>query len=246
VTGDTTLQRDAFARDQGQASYEALVLVQARLKTAIIASILPADLVVLRDPVHGDLLLDIPTILAHVASIHGNVTVENLLVWKAALLEKLSSPADFLKHVALFTERYQRVHLEEPIAPSALFGIFESTFSHHPAFSPSLGRFYETNPDWKKHTVAALMAPITPSLPYIQKLASPSHAAFGALGFPAPPIVAPAVAPPASLSKTALKKLKRRLGKRSRVNNLHHNTLPCLPIWQGGVLLSRRISRREH
>ncbi len=47
------------------------------------ASILPADLVALRDPVHGDLLLDIPTILAHVASIHGNVTAEDLLVWKA-------------------------------------------------------------------------------------------------------------------------------------------------------------------
>ncbi len=72
------------------------------------------------------------------------------MVWKAAMLEKLSSPADFLKHMALFTEKYQRVHLEEPIAPSALFGIFESTFSHHPAFSPSLGRFYETNPDRKK------------------------------------------------------------------------------------------------
>jgi hypothetical protein len=68
---------EAFARDQ--ASYDALVLVQARLKTAIIASILPAYLVALRDPVHGELLLDIPTILAHVASIHGNVTAEDLL-----------------------------------------------------------------------------------------------------------------------------------------------------------------------
>ncbi len=93
-------------------------------------------------------------------------------MWKAALLEKLSSPEDFLKHVALFTERYQKVHLEEPIAPSALFGIFESTFSHHPAFSPSLGWFYETNPDRRKHTVAALVAHIIPSLPYIKKLAS--------------------------------------------------------------------------
>ena len=55
VAGDTTLQRETFARDL--ASYEALVLVQARLKTAIISSILPADLVALRDPVHGDLLL---------------------------------------------------------------------------------------------------------------------------------------------------------------------------------------------
>ena len=39
VIGDTTLQHEAIARDQ--ASYEALVLVQARLKTAMIASILP-------------------------------------------------------------------------------------------------------------------------------------------------------------------------------------------------------------
>ena len=62
---------------------------------------LPADLVALRDPVHGDLLLDIPTILAHVATIHGNVSAEDLLVWKAALLEKLSSPTDFLKQSVL-------------------------------------------------------------------------------------------------------------------------------------------------
>jgi hypothetical protein len=55
VAGDTTLQRETFARDL--ASYEALVLVKARLKTAIIASILPADLVALHDPLHGDLLL---------------------------------------------------------------------------------------------------------------------------------------------------------------------------------------------
>ncbi len=72
--------------------------MQARLKTAIITSILPADLVALRDPVHGNLLLDIPMILAHVTTIHGNVTAEDLLVWKAALLEKLSSRTDFLKH----------------------------------------------------------------------------------------------------------------------------------------------------
>jgi hypothetical protein len=60
---------------------------------------------------HGDLLLDIPTILARVATVHGNVPAEDLLVWKAALLEKLSSPADFLKHVALFTKRYPKVLL---------------------------------------------------------------------------------------------------------------------------------------
>ena len=239
VAGDTTLQREAFARDL--ASYEALVLVQARLKTAIIASILPADLVALRDPVHGDLLLDIPTILAHVASIHGNVTAEDLLVWNATLLEKLSSPADFLKHVALFTERYQRVHLEEPIAPSALFGIFESTFSHLPAFSPSLGRFYETNPDRKKHTVANLVAHITPSLPYIQKLASPSHAAFVAWVFPSPHLLPLRLFPLPLFPKPPL---KRRLRKRGRMTNLLPNTLPCWSIWQGRVLLSHRISRR--
>ncbi len=96
--------------------------MQARLKTAIIASILPADLVALRDPVHGNILLDIPTILAHVALIHGNVTAEDLLAWKAALLEKLSSSTDFLKHAALFAERYQKLHLEEPIAPRRCLG----------------------------------------------------------------------------------------------------------------------------
>ena len=233
VAGDTTLQRETFARDL--ASYEALVLVQARLKTAIISSILPADLVALRDPVHGDLLLDIPMILAHVATIHGNVSAEDLLVWKAALLEKLSSPTDFLKHAALFTERYQKVHLEEPIAPSALFGIFESTFSHHPVFSPSLGRFYETTPDRRRHTVAALVAHITPSLPYIQKLSSPSHAAFGALGFPSPPIVAPAVAPTASLSKTALKKAARKV-KQSEQLSSRHTVLLVYLAGQGVVV----------
>ncbi len=130
------LEAPRFSARRDLVSYEALVLVKARLKTAIIASILPADLVALRDPVHGDLLLDIPTILAHVCGqnsweCHGG----GPFGVKAALLEKLSSPADFLKHVALFTERYQKVHLEEPIAPSALFGIFESTFSPPCVFS---------------------------------------------------------------------------------------------------------------
>jgi hypothetical protein len=178
--------------------------------------------------------------LAHVADIYGNVTVEDFLVWKAALLEKLSSPADFLKHVALFTEKYQKVHLEEPIAPSALFGIFESTFSHHPAFSPSLGRFYETNPDRKKHTVAALVAHITPSLPYIQKLVSPSHAAFGALGFPANPIVVPAVVPPASLSKTALKKAARKAKQSEQLSSQHAALLVYLA--GQGVVVSPHLA----
>jgi hypothetical protein len=184
--------------------------VQARLKTATIASILPADLAALRDPVHGDLLLDIPTILAHVALIHGNVTAEDLLAWKAALLEKLSSPTDFLKHAALFAERYQKLHLEEPIAPSALFGIFESTFSHHPAFYPSLGRFYETNPDQKKHTVFALVAHITPSLPYSKKTCLPLPCSFWCPGFSRAPKCCSCGCSPASSSKTALKKAARK------------------------------------
>ena len=181
VAGDTTLQRETFARDL--ASYEALVLVQARLKTAIISSILPADLVALRDPVHGDLLLDIPTIMAHVATIHGNVSAEDLLVWKAALLEKLSSLTDFFKHTALFNERYQKVHLEEPIAPSALFGIFESTFSHHPAFSPSLGRFYETTPDRRKAHGGGFGGPHHPFLTLHPKTFLPLPCSFRGVGF---------------------------------------------------------------
>ena len=80
----------------------------------------------------------------------------------------------------------------------------------------------------RKHTVAALVAHITPSLPYIQKLSSPSHVAFGALGFPAPPIVAPAVAPPASLSKTALKKAARKAKQREQPVSQHSALLAYL------------------
>ncbi len=54
----------------------AWVEVQAKLLTAIIASVMPADLLALRDPLFGDLLLDIPTVLAHVAKEHGRVTAE--------------------------------------------------------------------------------------------------------------------------------------------------------------------------
>ncbi len=143
------------------------------------------------------------------------------------MLEKLSSSADFLKHVALFTERYQKVHLEEPIAPSALFGIFESTFSHHPAFSPSLGRFYETNPDWKKHTVANLVAHITPSIPYIQKLASLPMQLSVLWVFTSSRLLLLQLFPLPLIPKPPL---KRRLGKRSRRNSLPHNTLLCWPI----------------
>ena len=80
-----------------------------------------------------------------------------------------------------------------------------------------------------------MVAHITPSLPYIQKLASPSHAAFGALGFPAPPIVAPAVVPPASLSKTALKKAARK-AKQSEQLASQHTALLAYLAGQGVVV----------
>jgi hypothetical protein len=54
---------------------------------------------------------------------------------KAALLQKLASPADFRNHAALFAEKAAAIHLEEAIAPTALFAIFKETFAHHhPSF----------------------------------------------------------------------------------------------------------------
>ncbi len=108
----------------------AWVEVQAKLLTAIIASVLPADLLALRDPLY----------------------------------------AGFLTHAALFAEKSARINLEEVIAPTALFTIFERTFAHHPSFLPTLGRFYEATPDRLKHTVPNLVALLTPALPFITKL----------------------------------------------------------------------------
>ena len=117
----------------------AWVEVQAKLLTAIIiASVLPADLLALRDPLYGDLLLDIPTVLAHVAKEHGRVTAEDIAALRATLYEKLALPAGFLTHAALFAEKSARINLEEVIAPTALFTIFEGTFAHHPSFLPTL------------------------------------------------------------------------------------------------------------
>jgi hypothetical protein len=112
------------------------VEVQAKLLTAIIASVLRADLLALRDPLYGDLLLDIPTVLAYVAKEHGRVTAEDIAALRATLYEKkLALPAGFLTHAALFAEKSARISLEEVIAPTALFTIFEGTFARHPSFT---------------------------------------------------------------------------------------------------------------
>ncbi len=104
----------------------AWVEVQAKLLTAIIASVLPADLLALRDPLYVDLLLDIPTVLAHVAKEHERVTAEDIAALRATFLyEKLVLPAGFLTHAALFAEKSARINLEEVIAPTALFTIFD-------------------------------------------------------------------------------------------------------------------------
>ena len=190
------------------AHHEAWVNVRANLLAAVVKSVAPADLTALRDPVHGILLLTLPQILAHVLLVHGLVTAADLAAMKAELLEKLASPADFPSHVARFAERAGKIHLEEPIAPTALFALFKETFSHHPSFLSSMSRFYESFPLRTDHTVPNLVAHITPSLPFIIEMSSPSHAAFGLLGFPQPPTVVSSSNPPVPVppSKTALKK----------------------------------------
>ena len=210
--------RDGYTR--ALAHHEAWVTVRANLLAAVVKSVAPADLTALRDPVHGILLLTLPQILAHVLLVHGLVTAADLAAMKAALLEKLASPADFPSHVARFAERAGKIHLEEPIAPTALFALFKETFSHHPSFLSSMSRFYESFPLRTDHTVPNLVAHITPSLPFIIELSSPSHAAFGLLGFPQPPTAASSSAPLVPPSKTALKKAARK-GKQGKQRDQH-------------------------
>ena len=64
-----------------------MVEVQAKLLTAIIASMLPADILALRDPLYGDILLDIPTVLVHMAKTHGAVTAEDISALKVACMK---------------------------------------------------------------------------------------------------------------------------------------------------------------
>jgi hypothetical protein len=92
------------------------------------------------------LLLTLPALLAHIKTVHGTVTAIDLSAMKAALLQKLASPADFRNHAALFADRAAAIHLEEAIARTALLAIFKKTFAHHPSFLPSMGRFFETTP----------------------------------------------------------------------------------------------------
>ncbi len=99
------------------------------------------------------------------------------------MYDKLALSVGFLTHAALFAEKSARINLEEVIAPTALFVIFEGTFSHHPAFLPTLGRFYEATPDRLQHTVPNLVAFLTPALPFITKLSNTSTSVFGAFGF---------------------------------------------------------------
>ncbi len=58
--------RDSYNREV--AKYESYLDVNAKLLQAIIiiVSVLPEDMMALRDPVFGDLLLTIPVVLAHV------------------------------------------------------------------------------------------------------------------------------------------------------------------------------------
>ncbi len=153
----------------------------------------------LRDPLYGDLLLDIPTVLAHVAKEHGRFTAEDIAALRATLYEKLALPAGFLTHAVLFAEKFARINLEEVIAPTALFAIFEGTFAHRPSFLPTLGRFYEATPDRLRPTVPNLVAFLTPALPFITKLSNPPPSVFGAFGLVPPVPTDPAVVPPLSV-----------------------------------------------
>jgi hypothetical protein len=74
--------RDSYNREV--AKYESFLDDNAKLLQAIIVSVLPEDMMTLRDPVFGDLLPTIHVVLAHVKTTHGNVT--------AALPSRLPPP----------------------------------------------------------------------------------------------------------------------------------------------------------
>jgi hypothetical protein len=62
------------------------------------------------------------------------------------------------------------IHLEEAIAPTALFALFKETFTHHPSFLSSMGRFFETHP--LRTTPSPTSLPTSP-LPSISLSSSP-------------------------------------------------------------------------
>jgi hypothetical protein len=122
------MPRNGFNR--ALAHHEAWVTVRAKLLAAVIKSVLPQDLMALRDPQHAFLILTLPALLAHIKTVHGMVTAIDLSSMKAALLQKLPSPADFRNYAArpsLLTGQRRAIHYEEVIAPTALFAIFKET-----------------------------------------------------------------------------------------------------------------------
>jgi hypothetical protein len=119
---------------------------------------------------------------------------------KAALLQKLVSPADFRNHAALFADRAAATHLEEAIAPTVLFVIFKETFAHQPSFLHC-----PPHPN--------LIAHLTPSLDFIIE-SSFLSSAFGLLGLSEPSKAAPAVLP-AQLSKSTRPR-KTKKGKQEK------------------------------
>jgi hypothetical protein len=70
--------RDGFNR--ALAHHEAWVTLRAKLLAAVIKSVLPQDLMALRDPQHAFLLLTLPNLLAHIKTVHGTVTAVDLIL----------------------------------------------------------------------------------------------------------------------------------------------------------------------
>jgi hypothetical protein len=163
----------------------------------------------MRDSVHGDLLLDIPTTLAHVAFIHGNVTAEDLLARKAALIEKLSSPTDCPPRPEVAPRRTHR-------ALGAVWDLREHLLAPPCVFTKSGSVLRNKLRPEKTYGSRSSSSGSHPVLTLHQKTCLPSHAAFGALGFPEPPKAVYAVVPPASPSKTALKKADSRKAKQGQ------------------------------
>jgi hypothetical protein len=163
------------------------------------------------------------------------VTAADLAAMKAALLKKLASRPTFPSHVARFAERAGKIHL---------FTLFKETFSHHPCFLSSMICFYVSFPLRTDHTVPNLVVHITPSLSFIIELSSPSHAAFGLLGFPQPPTAASSSNPPVLPSKMALKKgaRKGKQGKQGKRRDQHSALLTCMYMAEQGIAVPPHLA----
>jgi hypothetical protein len=84
------------------------------------------------------------------------------------------------------------------------------------------------------------VAHITPSLPFIIELSSPSHAAFGLLGFHQPP-TASSSTPPVPPSKTALKNAARKGKQGKQRQRDQHSALLAYMAEQGIAVLNLRL-----